>query len=61
MYGETLQKIHQLENFLKLHLLLHAGNLLTLNAFLSTAKSSIPPQHYKDIPNVMKKDAKYAS
>ena len=55
MYGKTLQKIHQQENFLKRHLLLHTGNLLTLNAFWSTAKSAIPPQHYKEMPNVMKK------
>ena len=56
MHGETLQKIHQQENFSQLHLLLHTGNLLTLDALWSTAKSEIPPQHYKEIPNVMKKD-----
>ena len=33
MYVETLQKIQQRLNFLKLHLLLHTGNVLTLNAF----------------------------
>ena len=57
MYGETLQKIHQQENFSKLLLLLHTGILLPINAFLSTAKSAIPPQYYKEIPNVVKKDA----
>ena len=60
MYGETLQKIHQQENILKLHLLLHTGNLQTLYAAWSTAMSAMPPQHYKEIPNVVKKDAKYA-
>ena len=60
MYAESLQKIHQQENFLKLNLLLHTGNLLTLNATWSTAMSAIPPQQYKEIPKLMIKDAKYA-
>ena len=58
MYGETLQKVQQQENFQKLHVLLHTGNLLTLNVFSSAAKSAIPPQHYKEILNVIQKDAK---
>ena len=58
MYRETLQKIHHQEDYLKLHVLLHTGNNLTLDAFWSTAKSTMPPQHYKEILNMMQKDAK---
>ena len=58
MFGETLQKLQQQENFKKLHVLLHTGNLLTLNEFSSATKSAIPPQHYKEIFNVIQKDAK---
>ena len=48
------------EKLKKLKLLLHSGILLTLNVTRSTAMSAMPPQHYKNIPNVMKIDAKYA-
>ena len=45
---------------INLHLLLHTGYLLALNAFWSTVRSTIPSQHCLENFNVIQKDAKYA-